>query len=77
MTRLTNADSIQAYSGIPQDVIEAFGVQGDLVNISSILPCSHSSAMFTAPLFSMLLWPGLSRPAPRQARCPCHRHRAI
>jgi 2-polyprenyl-3-methyl-5-hydroxy-6-metoxy-1,4-benzoquinol methylase len=31
MTRLTNADSIQAYNGIPQDVIEAFGDQGDLI----------------------------------------------
>src|SRR5205085_7375862 len=31
VTHLTNADIIQAYSGIPQDVIEAFGDQGDLV----------------------------------------------
>jgi hypothetical protein len=31
MTRLTNADGIQAYSGIPHDVIEAFGNQGDLI----------------------------------------------
>ncbi len=32
MNHPTNADIIQAYSAIPQDVIDVFGDQGDLIS---------------------------------------------